>query len=203
MKVSSLKVGIDVPWVTSWTGEPVVGVRPCSSVGGALAIVQAESPGLGKPLYSQNHAVRQRLSVRDMRCPMCGTPTAANDRWTQVAHPFAAGTLRASGRGSDLPADVADDQILVDAGAIAPLHKACVDRSLKYCPHLKADPNIDVQPFPERWIVMPLMARAQAPAQLFLARPAPVRDMAVIGFLQLCGLTDRTDPGWRSRRQPT
>lgn len=198
MKPSSLKVGIDVPWVTSWTGEPSLGVGPCPSVGGALAILQADRPGQGKPLYSQNHAVRQRLSVRDMRCPMCGEPTPADDRWTQVAHPVAAGRLRATGRGDRLPADLTDDSILIDAGAIAPLHRACVDRSLRYCPHLKADPDIDVRRFPERWVVLPLTARAEAAPQLFLARPAPARTAAVIGFLQLCGLTGERDPGWRS-----
>ena len=198
MKPSSLKVGVDVPWVTSWTGEPSLGVGPCPSVGGALAILQADSPGQGKPLYSQNHAVRQRLSVRDMLCPMCGRPTGAEDRWTQVAHPVAAGRLRATGRGDRLPADLTDDSILVDAGAIAPLHRACVDRSLRYCPHLKADPHIDVRRFPDRWIVLPLMARAEAAPRLFLARPTPARTAAVIGFLQLCGLTDERDPGWRS-----
>ncbi|GLS00975.1 hypothetical protein GCM10007859_09850 [Brevundimonas denitrificans] len=197
MKASSLKVGVDVPWVTSWTGEPSLGVGPCPSVGGAPAILQAGNPGQGKPLYSQNHAVRQRLSVRDMLCPMCGRPTSAQDRWTQVAHPVAAGRLRADGRGNRLPTDLTDDAILVDAGAIAPLHRACVDRSLRYCPHLKADPHIDVRRFPERWIVLPLMARAEAAPQLFLARPTPARTAAVIGFLQLCGLTGERDPAWR------
>jgi len=197
MKLSALKVGVDVPWVTSWTGEPTLGVRPCPSVNGALAIVQADHPGRGKPLYSQNHAVRQRLSVRDMLCPMCGRPTTAGDRWTQVAHPVTAGRLRVRGRGDGLPADLADDSVLIDAGAIAPLHRACADRSLRYCPHLKADSNIDVRPFPKRWIVLPLMARAEAPAQLFLARPAPARSVPVIGFLQLCGLTEEIDPAWR------
>lgn len=194
MKLSSLKVGVDVPWVTSWTGEPGLGVGPCPSVGGALAILQADNAGHGKPLYSQNHAVRQRLTVRDMLCPMCGKPTTADDRWTQVAHPVTVGSLRRAGRGDRLPADLADDSILIDAGAIAPLHRACADRSLRYCPHLKADPHIDVRRFPERWIVLPLMARAEAPAQLFLARPVPARAVPVIGFLQLCGLTDGYDP---------
>jgi hypothetical protein len=198
MKPSSLKVGVDVPWVTSWTGEPALGVGPCPSAAGALAILQADHPGRGRPLYSQNHAVRQRLSVRDMLCPMCGQPTSGNNRWTQVAHPVAAGRLRATGRGDSLPADLTDDSILVDAGAIAPLHRACVDRSLRYCPHLKADPHIDVRPFPDRWIVLPLFARAEAPAQLFLARPTPRRTAAVIGFLQLCGLTGDRDPSWRN-----
>jgi len=193
MKLSSLKVGVDVPWVTGWSGEPGLGVGPCPSVGGALAILQADHPGLGKPLYSQNHAVRQRLSVRDMLCPMCGQPTTADDRWTQVAHPVTAGRLRAAARGDGLPGDLADDRVLIDAGAIAPLHRACVDRSLRYCPHLKADPNIDVRRFPERWIVLPLLARAEAPTQLFLARPVPQRTVPVIGFLQLCGLTEDRD----------
>jgi hypothetical protein len=193
MKLSSLKVGVDVPWVTGWSGEPGLGVGPCPSVGGALAILQADHPGLGKPLYSQNHAVRQRLSVRDMLCPMCGQPTTADDRWTQVAHPVTAGRLRAAARGDGLPGDLADDRVLIDAGAIAPLHRACVDRSLRYCPHLKADPNIDVRRFPERWIVLPLLARAEAPTQLFLARPVPQRTVPAIGFLQLCGLTEDRD----------
>lgn len=202
MRTSSLKVGIDVPWVTSWTGEPTLGVRPCPTVGGALAIVQADRPSLGKPLYSQNHAVRQRLSVRDRLCPMCGQPTPVEDRWTQVAHPTTAGRLRAAGRGAGLPADLTDDIILIDAGAIAPLHRACVDRSLRYCPHLKADPNIDVRRFPERWIILPLMARAEAPPRLFLARPAPARTTPVVGFLQLCGLTGDRDPAWREKARP-
>lgn len=199
MKLSSLKVGVDVPWVTSWTGEPNAGVGSCPSVGGALAILQTASPGNGKPLYSQNHAVRQRLSVRDMLCPMCGQRTAANDRWTQVAHPVTAGDLRAAGRGDRLPGDMADDVVLIDAGAIAPLHRACADRSLRYCPHLKADPHIVLRPFPDRWVVLPLMARADAPPRLFLARPAPARTMAVIGFLQLCGVTGDRRPAMRNR----
>lgn len=196
MKLSSLKVGIDVPWVTAWTGEPTLGVGPCPSMNGALAILQADNPGQGKPLYSQNHAVRQRLSVRDLLCPMCGKPTKAGDRWTQVAHPVTVGRLRAGGRGDLLPADLPADRVLIDAGAIAPLHRACADRSLRYCPHLKADPHIDVRRFPDRWIVLPLMARAEAPARMFLARPSPARAVAVVGFLQLCGLTDDSDPAW-------
>ncbi len=201
MKPSSLKVGVDVPWVTSWTGEPSLGLGPCPSVDGALAILQADRPGHGKPLYSQNHAVRQRLSIRDMRCPMCGEPTTADDRWTQVAHPVTAGRLRVTGRGDRLPADLADDSVLIDAGAIAPLHRACVDRSLRYCPHLKADPDVDVRRFPDRWVVLPLTTRAEAAPQLFLARPAPARTAAVIGFLQLCGLTNDRDPAWRDKNR--
>jgi hypothetical protein len=72
-----------------------------------------------------------------------------------------------------------------------------VDRSLRYCPHLKADPDIDVRRFPDRWVVLPLTARAEAAPQLFLARPAPARTRTVIGFLQLCGLTGERDMTWQ------
>ena len=199
MQKSSLKVGVDVPWVTSWTGEAILGVRPCPSVGGALAIAQQDSPGTGKPLYSQNHAVRQRQTIGRMLCPMCGLPTVADDRWTQVAHPVTAGTLRNGRHVEGLPASVTNDQVLIDAGAIAPLHRACVDRSLQHCPHLKADPKIDIHRFSERWLVLPLLVQAQAPPQLFLARARPPRAVAVIGFLQLVGLTDDRDPAWQGR----
>jgi hypothetical protein len=37
--------------------------------------------------------------------------------------------------------------------------------------------------------------------QLFLARPVPARTAAVIGFLQLCGLTGEHDPAWQDRRR--
>lgn len=146
--------------------------------------------------------MRQRLTVRDMLCPMCGKPTPPEDRSTQVAHPFTAGALRATGRGGALPADIGDDRVLIDAGAIAPLHRACSTRSLRYCPHLKADLNIDVRPFPRSWVVLPLTVRAEAPPRPFLARAPPRREIAVIGFLQLYGLTDQRDPSWRSRSHP-
>ena len=76
MKPSALKVGVDVPWVTSWSVEEVIGVRPCPTVDSRPALVQTSNAGFGKPQYSQNHLVRQRLTVRNMLCPMCGKPTS-------------------------------------------------------------------------------------------------------------------------------
>ena len=76
---STLVVGSDVPWVTSWSGEQIVGAAPCQTVGGRLALMQASDPGSGKPQYSKNHLVRQRLTVVRMLCPMCGEPTAEGD----------------------------------------------------------------------------------------------------------------------------
>lgn len=204
MRQSSLTVGVDVPWVTSWTAEPIEGVRPCPSVGGQLALVQAEQAGFGKPEYSKNHLLRQRLSMTRMLCPMCGQPTAQDDRVTQVARRLAAGKLRASGRASGIPPAIADEQVIVDAGAIAPLHRRCSDLSLMHCPHLRAEPAIDVQPFPARWGLIPLMIEAVAPLPAgftLMAAAAVAAPVAVITFLQLCGVTNQIDKAWRTRRK--
>jgi len=192
-----------VPWVTSWSSEAICGVRPCPTIGGRLAICQEEKPGFGRPQYSKNHLRRQRASVLDMLCPMCGEPTAMDDRWTQVARRVPAGVLRARGMGAALPPEVPDAEIVVDAGAIAPLHRICAERSLEHCPHLRAEPNVKLMRFPERWSVFPLTVEvtpALAPLHV-LAKPEPRRAlMAVIGFIQLCGLSAELDPKWGSRR---
>ena len=187
--VSALKVGWDVPWVTSWTPETLLGVRPCAEVGGRLAIGQVENAGRGKPQYSKNHMVRQRVSVARMLCPMCGAATQAGDRWTQVAKRVAAGRLRA--KGLAIPAGIDDDTVLLDAGSIAPLHRACVDRSLKHCPFLRASDEVRVTRFPERWTVVPLTVDVD---------PVDGVYPTVIGFLQIFGVTGTVDRRWRSDR---
>jgi hypothetical protein len=197
---SKLKVGVDVPWVTSWSAEELLGVRPCPSIGGRLAICQAERPGQGKPQYSMNHFRRQRETVRRMLCPMCGQPTPEGDRWTQIARRTSAGVLRSRGLGGALPVGLPDARQVIDAGSIAPLHDACVKRSLEHCPHLRAHPGVEVMAWPEQWSVAPLMVRAQPPpeplAVLSAPRPAP-GPVAVVGFLQIFGLTQTDDPKWR------
>jgi hypothetical protein len=201
-QASRLIVGVDVPWVTSWSQEEGLGVRPCPTVGGRLAICQAERPGEGKPQYSMNHFRRQRETVGRMLCPMCGQPTAAGDRWTQIAKRVPAGLLRAKGLGRAMPPVVPDAQILIDAGSIAPLHEACVKRSLEHCPHLKAHPGVEVMPWPAQWTVTPLLVEATplAPPLAVLAAPRlSVAPTAVISFLQIFGLTPEHDPRWRRR----
>lgn len=200
MKPSALKVGVDVPWVTSWSAEEIVGVRPCPTVGGDLALVQTSNAGFGKPQYSKNHLVRQRLTVRRMLCPMCGEPTPPDDRWTQVARLTPAGLLRRGGKAADLSREIEDRRVVLDAGSIAPLHKACVDRSLMHCPHLKADPNVNVMRFPERWTLLPLLIEA-AP-QVEAGGMAAAGAVLVVTFLQLVGITGRIDKDWRFRKLP-
>jgi hypothetical protein len=187
--LSRLQVGVDVPWVTSWTDEAILGVRPCATLGGGLGLSQADRAGHGRPQYSRNHLVRQRRSVIEMRCPMCGEPTPAGDRWTQTARRTSAGALRGRGAGDLLPATLKDQAVLLDAGAIAPLHRACAERSLLQCPHLSAMADAEVRPFAAGWIVVPLLIEARAGP----ADPA----VPVVSFLQIFGVTGESDKHWR------
>jgi len=176
---SRLQVGIDVPWVTSWSEEAISGVAACPSVDGELAIQQVERPGVGRPLYSKNHLFRQRRSVREMLCPMCGEATPEGDRWTQTGQWTTAGHYRAHGLGGWLPAAMTDDQTLLGLGAVAPLHKACAERSLTQCPHLRSMADKDLKPFPAAWIVAPMRV---AP------NPGAVGARPAITFLWLIGV---------------
>lgn len=196
---SRLQVGVDVPWVTSWSEEPVLGVRPCATVDGRLAIVQAERPGYGRPNYSLNHLRRQRWTVRRMLCPMCGQPTPPEDRWTQTGAFVAAGVLRSRGLGHAVPAELPDARLVLNAGAISPSHRACAERALQHCPHLAAMPDQELLPFPERWAVLPLYVEAK-PAHALSAR-GPAGPIPVVSFLQLCGLSEQEEPRWRRQVQ--
>lgn len=161
-----------------------MGVRPCASLGGKLAIAQSHQPGFGKPIYSQNHLIRQRLSVVRMLCPMCGQPTSVDDRWTQVARRRTVGQLRAAGVADSMPEGLSDNRVLLDAGSITPLHRQCVDRSLKHCPYLKHEAEVKVMRFPHTWFVLPLMVEASEPGG---------QTVGVVSFLQICGVTDAID----------
>ena len=186
--VANPQIGVEVPWVVSWSGEPVLGVTACPSVDGALAVAQAERPGEGEPLYARNHLFRQRRSVREMLCPMCGRATEAGDRWTQTGRWTTAGELRARGLGVWLPADFPDARRLLDAGAIAPLHRTCAEAALARCPHLAALPDRELKAFPGAWIVAALSVEAKPVAA---ASNVPQRSVAAVMFLQLIGLPDR------------
>ncbi len=188
---SRLQVGVDVPWVTSWSEEQPGGVGPCPTVDGQMAALQMWKPGVGKPLYSRNHLRRQRDSVRAMLCPMCGEPTPEGDRWSQTGRFQAAGVLRARGFAHALPADLDDDRVVLDCGAIAPLHFRCAQASLQRCPHLGGMPDKDLKAFPPAWTVVPLYVEAK--------QQVTGKSIPAVSFLQLLGLTITRDPDWRQR----
>jgi hypothetical protein len=178
---SRLKVGVDVPWVTSWSQELQTGVSRCPSVDGALAIGQRERPGEGRPLYSQNHLFRQRRSVREMLCPMCGQPTPANDRWSQTGKVTTAAALRNRGFNDALPAEMPDHQVLLNCGTIAPLHHTCAAAALARCPHLGGMDDRVLKRFPTAWVIVPLWVEAKSHGQ-------PAKSVPVVSFLQLVGV---------------
>lgn len=180
-KPSQLTIGVDVPWVTSWSGEAQTGVSRCPSVDGQLAVAQESKAGVGKPLYARHHLFRQRKAVREMLCPMCGEPTAAGDRWSQTAKPTTAGQLRARGFGPALPADMADSQALLDCGTIAPLHRTCAETALARCPQFPGTDDSELKPFPDAWIIIPLWVEARPPGP-------EAKTVPVVSFLQLVGV---------------
>lgn len=177
-----LKIGVDVPWISSWSLEQQTGVSPCPSVDGQLAVGQQSKPGGGEPLHARAHLFRQRKSVREMRCPMCGEQTPDDDRWSQTARPTTARALRAKGLGPTLPAEMPDDQTLLDCGTIAPMHRACAEAAAGLA--LLADMNQrELRRFPKAWIIVPLWIEARSP------KPQ-AKSVAVVSYLQLLGVED-------------
>lgn len=180
---SDLVIGRDVPWVTSWSGEAQSGVSRCPSVDGQLAIGQAEKPGAGEPLYARSHLFRQRRTVREMLCPMCGKPTPEDDRWSQTAQMVDAGQLRARGFGAALPREMEGSQALMDCGTLAPLHRACAENSHSRCPHIGGLADQNLAAFPRGWIIVPLWVEARPPG-------VSASSVPVVSFLQLLGVMD-------------
>lgn len=184
---SRLVPGIDVPWVTRWSEEPLGLVQPLPELGGRLGITQVERPGHGRPIYSENHLPRQRFSALGGLCPMCGAATEPGERWSLTGKRVTAGELRARGVGRLLPQALADRQPMLDGGAIAPLHKSCATRSAKDCPHLRSGEATELTPFPEQIILLPLTIEARPPpgGSVFAQ---PLRSTPVITFIQVVGV---------------
>ncbi|HEX3888175.1 MAG TPA: hypothetical protein VHW05_11815 [Phenylobacterium sp.] len=184
---SPLKIGVDVPWVTAWSEELMTGFGPCPSVDGAIAVAQIDKPGVGEPQYARNHVFRQRKSVREMLCPMCGKPTVNGDRWSQTGHWTTAGEVRARNMGVWLPGDFPDRRPLFDAGGIAPMHRACAERSQALCPFLHDLPDQELKAFPDAWIIATLAVEARQKPSIANVPKAPI---VAISFLQLIGVPD-------------
>lgn len=120
-----------VPWNAAWSGEEVFEVRPCRWVNGRRALWQKFAPGTGRPLFASPHFVRQRRSVAQFLCTVCGAPTPVNDRWWFQHGEFREGYLMT---------------------AEAPVHHACGETARELCPHLKSKVDI-FEPFPMKGLV--------------------------------------------------
>jgi hypothetical protein len=121
-----------VPWNASWTGEEGLEIRQCRFADGRPAVWQRHAPGTGRPIFANPHFVRQRRSIAEMRCTVCGERTPADNRWW-FRH------------GQEL-----DGHFLTTE---APVHRDCAMRALKVCPHLRGREG-ELEPMPGGYAVV-------------------------------------------------
>lgn len=153
-------MNIRVPWNAAWTGESArFEIRPCRFVQNRPAVWQTHDPGNGKPMFAEPHIVRQRRSIAEMRCTVCGERTPASDRWW-----FEHGQHH-------------DGWFMTTE---APVHRACADHALKVCPHLR-ERGIEPSRFPDRARVLAATIRPESLTELFGLSSSQI----VIGQLKL------------------
>lgn len=153
-------IGQSVPWNAGWTSEERYEIRPCRWVGGKLALWSPHSPGEGKPVFARPHAVRQRRSIAEMLCTVCGEHTPPDNRWW-----FKLGNLT-------------DGYFMTTE---APVHRACADHALAACPHLRGRAQ-DLQPLPGGYRIMAAIVGGPATDRDF---GIDVGNKRVIGHLKL------------------
>jgi hypothetical protein len=160
-------IGTAVPWNAMWTGEDRYEVRYCRHAG-RPAIWQPSRPGEGRPVFAKPHVVRQRQSIADMRCTVCGERTRVGDRWHW-----------------SMLADQREGGLILTTEA--PVHRACADRAMTACPRLR---GLGVPPaeFPLGFKVLAAMIGGDEVARSFGLRIPP--DRAVVGHLKI-GWPDR------------
>lgn len=120
-------IGVNVPWNAGWTAEEHYEVRNCRWAGGRLALWSPHRPGEGKPIFAKPHMVRQRRTIAELRCTVCGEKTPEGDRWW-----FKLGNFIEGGRF---------------ATTEAPVHRTCAEHALAVCPHLRGR-EADLEPMP-------------------------------------------------------
>lgn len=154
-------VGITVPWNAAWTGEASYEVRPCRWAGGKLALWSPHAPGVGRPVFAKPHMVRQRRSIAELRCTVCGEKTPAEDRyWFKLGRFDQDGWFRTTE---------------------APVHLACAEHGLKVCPHLRGR-EADLEPMPMDYQVQAAIVGGPTTEQDF---GVSISGRTVIGALKL------------------
>lgn len=112
-----------VPWNASWSAEDTYEVRNCRWAGGMPAMWSPHKPGEGHPIFAKPHMVRQRRSIVEFRCTVCGEKTHHLDRYWFVLGEKIEGWAWATTE--------------------APVHLHCAHLAMEVCPHLRklyADP---------------------------------------------------------------
>lgn len=151
-----------VPWNASWSSEESFAIRPCRYADGRRAIWQPYSPGRGRPIFARPHSVRQRRSIAEMRCTVCGDATPIDDRWW-----FGHGQVDG----------------LWFRTQEAPVHHGCAVRGRELCPHLR-DMASPLRRFPDRFSVHATLIGGPAVKTDFGLDIAPGE--IVVGTLKLC-----------------
>ena len=151
------------PWNISWTAEDAYEIRPCRYAGGKLALWSPHRPGEGKPIFAKPHMVRQRKSIAEMRCTVCGEQTGPGyfDRWW-----FRMGNQIEGGWFATVE---------------APLHRACANLAMRVCPHIRAN-GFTPEPFPHGASVICSIIGGPETERDFGVK---IRDREVIGPLKL------------------
>jgi len=157
-------MNIRVPWNAAWTSEMRYEIRPCRWVSGKRAIWQPHTPGEGRPIFAKPHNVRQRRSIAEMRCTVCGEKTPPGDRWW-----FKLGRIH-DAEGYFMTTE-------------APVHRTCADFALTVCPHLRGK-DADLEPMPGGYVILSSIIGGAAVDQDFGLKIDPARDK-VIGSLKL------------------
>lgn len=151
-----------VPWNACWSSEARYEIRPCRWVGGALAIWSPHSPNKGRPLFAKPHAVRQRQSIAQFLCTVCGKHTPTNDRWWFKLGRFQEGWFMTTE---------------------APVHRRCGELALENCPHLRRSESArNFSPFPKNYHVLSAIVGGAATEDDFAVK---INGRRVVGSLKL------------------
>jgi hypothetical protein len=124
------RVGQNVPWTVSWTGEQDFELGISQDFPGHVDLVQGERLGQGAPRFRAMHVTRHRLGMAQLLCHVCGKPTPKRDRYI---FPVQSGGMA-----------IMPDETLRYAGNVPPLHLACATHAAKLCPHLRAEYAVPV-----------------------------------------------------------
>lgn len=160
--MSGWRIGVNVPWNAGWSGEERYEVRNCRWAGGKLALWSPHAPGEGKPVFAKPHMVRQRRSIAELRCTVCGERTTGGDQWW-----FKLGNFIEGDRWF--------------ATTEAPVHRACAYHALMVCPHLRGR-EADLAPMPSGARVIAAVVGGPATERDFGVR---ITHLNVIGHLKL------------------
>lgn len=148
-----------VPWNAGWTAEERYEIRPCRWADGQLAMWQPHLPNQGKPIFAKPHIVRQRQSVRNFVCTVCGKSTPENDRYW-----FGLGRIT-------------DGYFMTTE---SPVHHECAQLALKVCPHLRGKAH-DLAQFPKSHVVFESIIGGPAVASDF---GLTIGNRKVVGYLK-------------------